>query len=214
MKTRVLLIAAICVIAGAAIWYRYQTPTDNAAKPAGTMAVPAPSQPAPVAAAPAVVTSAVPPQVAKPVVKAAAMASSGVTVPADQAETFVAGPKSDLKSCVSATIHFLESQDITSLVQTIMPPDAIKRMIDSGQATSIEDIAEHYREIPGIDSKMEQLLQGLKSAQDQAPTMNDDGAQATYKIDSAVTGPGKPDAPAGTPGNITFIKIDGNWYLR
>lgn len=212
MKPRIFLIAAVGVIAGVLAWYMYSSTSGSALKSADA-AKPAPAAAKPVAPAP-VVASAVPAQVAKPVVAAVPAAAGATPGPSTEGVVFVAGPQSDLKTCVAATIHFLEGQDISSLVQTIMPPDAIKRMIDSGQATSIEDIANHYRQMPDVASKMDQLLQGLRSVQDQAPAMNEDGTQATYKLDTAVTGPGKPDAQAGTPGNITFIKIDGNWYLR
>jgi len=215
MKTRILVVAIVLAALATLGWYYLNQPaaepavkTADAPTPA-TVATPKPA---------AVAVPVAPPraaQVAAPVV-AAAKPGPTPAVAAPAAETFVAEPQSDLKTCVATMAHFLETQDILSLVKTIMPPDAINQMIQSGQANSVEDIAEHYRQMPDVADKMNQLLWSLQDvqAQNQEPELSADGASATYKIDQRITGPGQPPAPAGTPGTLTFVKVNGFWYLR
>lgn len=219
MKTRILVVTVVCVVAGLLGWF-LNPPSADAAKPVETKTTTTANAPktsiAPPVAAP--VAPVKPAQVAAPVVAAArpdpAAPFSTTPAVASATQVFVAEPKTDLKECISTMIHYLDTQDVLGLVKTIMPPDAISRMIQSGQASSIEDVAEHYRQMPDVSEKMSQLLFALQNVQGQEPEMNADGTQATYKIDQSISGPGKPPAPAGTPGQVTFVKIDGFWYLR
>ncbi len=205
MKTRILAVVIFCAAAGTLAWLLYPSPPAPAAKTADAKTpakIEAPKLAAPL---PAPTRSA---QVAQPVVAAATSNPAAPTPPAD--ETFVAEPKTDLKACVSTMIHFLQTQDIVSLIKTAMPPDAISQMIASGQASSVEDVAAHFQQMPDISSKISQLLQTLQSVQGQEPEISADGKHATYKVE-----PGNlpPDGP-GNNGGIEFVQVDGFWYLR
>jgi hypothetical protein len=216
MKSRILVGAVVLLIAGAVGWYITPSPTAAPAKTADAPASAASSASKPasasIPASPERTAQVAAPVVAPAIPKAAPATPSPAAAAAE--ETFVAGPQADLKTCISTTIHFLQTQDVASLVKTIMPPDAIQQMIQSGQASSIDDIAAHYAAMPDVPEKMNQLLEALQSVQGQDPEMSADGNTATYTIDNKISGPGKPPPPAGTPGDITFVKVNGFWYLR
>lgn len=203
MKTRIIVVAVVCAIAGLVAWYlNLPAPVAKPAEVKTAEKIEAP-KPAPALAAPVR-----PAQVAQPVVAAATPKPPTPPQPVD--EIFVAEPKADLKVCVSTMVHFLETQDIVGLVKTAMPPDEINKMIQSGQASSVEDVAAHYQQMPDVSTKMSQLLQALQSVQGQEPEMSADGKHATYKVDPSVL-------PADGPGNhgdIEFVQVDGFWYVR
>jgi hypothetical protein len=204
-----MVVVVICAVAGGAAWFLYSPATEPKASARVTASA--------VTALATPVLPMKPAQVAAPVVTAVKVnPASSAKPPAAQPDAFLAQPQSDLKTCVATTAHFLETQDLLSLVKTIMPPDVMQRMIQSGQAASVEDIAEHYRQLPDVAGKMSQLQWALQNIQwqNQEPEMSADGTRATYKIDTAITRLGTPDAPPGTPGTITFAKVDGFWYLR
>ncbi len=210
MKPRILVILVVCALAVLLGWYLAPSAPSTPAKTAEATPTAQPAAPKLTPAVAPVHNAAV----AAPVVAAAVPTNTPTTSPAAADENFVAGPQADLKTCVAATIHFLQTQDVLGLVKTIMPPDAINQMIQSGQAGSIEDVAAHYQAMPDVPDKMNQLLQALQDVQDQEPELSTDGNTATYKIDNRITGPGKAPAAPGTPGDITFVKINGFWYLR
>jgi hypothetical protein len=184
----------------------------------------APAQPAapePVANAPATAPKPMVPGLAPPRSAVAAPLAPPVVVAAQQSSPVPAAvpsdtgggepqPQQDLDACIAQTLKILDAKDIPGLIKTLMPPDEIQKMIASGQAASVEDIAAHFGQMPNLDEKITQLQQTLESVKGQAPEFNADGTQATYQIidPSVTTGPG------GAPGNIVFIKVDGSWYLR
>jgi len=119
-------------------------------------------------------------------------------------------PQADIGDCVAQTIKLLDEKDIVSLVKTLMPPDVIQQRIASGQVSSVEDIAAQYSQMPNINQMVSGLQSALESVKDKTPTLNDDGTQATYKLDPSVITANGP----GADGNIRFTKVNGYWYLR
>jgi len=212
MKTRLLVVLLLgCILAGGLGWYFSQpksTATANSADPATastSVATPTPAQ------SPTVLPTKAPApivQVEKPVVAAAPVVAPVASTSADPASTPAANepqPQADLKSCISQTITLLQARDVVGLVKTIMPPTAIQRMIDAGQATDPESIAAQERaQRPTIDQDMTDLLQALQSVQGQEPEMNKDGTQAVYHLPT----------PIGRFNDVTFQQQGGKWYLN
>jgi hypothetical protein len=131
--------------------------------------------------------------------------------PSNTASKFDYQPQPDLNGCLDQTIKLLEAQDVLSLVKTLMPPDVLQRMIASGRVASMEDVAALYSARPDVNQVMGQLQQVLVSVKSQTPELNSDGTQASYKMDASVSdykGPGEDN------GNIVFVKVQGNWYLK
>ncbi len=57
---------------------------------------------------------------------------------------------------------------------------------------------------PDLDRQADDTLRALQSVRGHAPEMSLDGTHATYTV----------DPPIGDNKSLTFVKIDGNWYLR
>ncbi len=63
-----------------------------------------------------------------------------------------------------------------------------------------------------IRPQMKPMAEMLASIGDASPTLNDDGTQATYKV---IVPPGlEPPGPEEAPDTLTFIKVNGLWYLE
>ncbi len=154
--------------------------------------------------------SAVAAPILPPVVVAAQSVSAPAAAPAATGE-LEPQPQQDLDACIAQTLKILEAKDIPGLIKTLMPPDEIQKMIASGQAASVEDIAAQFSQMPDLDERLAQLQQTLESVKDQTPEFNADGTQATYTPGASS---GVYNSPGGSSGTITFIKVDGNWYLR
>jgi hypothetical protein len=201
MKYARLFIILVVLLGGVYVLWQFSAPSvEVPAKPADA----APATPKPIA--PAVIAppkQAVAPPVVPPAVVAPASAVAAATP-----KPFDYQPQPDLKACIDQTIQLLEAKDVPSLVKTLMPPDAIQRMVASGQAASVDDIAAMYSARSDVDQQMTQLQGALETVKGQTPDMNADGTQATYKMDTPYTGVGSSN------GNIVFVKVEGNWYLR
>ena len=138
MKYLRLLVIFLVLLAVAYVLYQFSAPADDsAAKPAeapAPVAAPKPMAPAMVALPkPSVVAPIVPPVIA------AAQPAPAVAATTPKAIDYQ--PQPDLNGCIDQTLQLLEAKDVLSLVKTLMPPDAIQRVIASGQAGSVEDIA-------------------------------------------------------------------------
>lgn len=203
MKYARLLFIVVVLVVGIYMLWQFSAPSADApAKPADA-APPAPALKPIMSAVIAPPKLAVAPPVAPPVAMASSPAAAAATP-----KPFDYQPQPDLNDCVNQTIQLLEAKDVLSLVKTLMPPDAIQRMVASGQAASVDDIAAMYSARSDVDQLMLQLQGALETVKGQTPEMNADGTQATYKIAVPYTGVGSSN------GNVVFIKVEGNWYLR
>jgi hypothetical protein len=85
-----------------------------------------------------------------------------------------------------------------------MPPDALQKMIASGEVASAEDMAAMLTQDPNREQRMTQMLQVLQAIQGQTPEMNADGTEAKFPNLVGTLG----------PSDMTFTKIDGYWYIK
>lgn len=203
MKTRILVVTVICVIAGLLGWL--MNPPADAPKLPETKA--SAKSDAPKQAAVAVpVTPAKPAQVAAPIV-AAVTVSANAPTPAKPAVTSTAEPtpQSDLNALFTQTIPLLEAHDVVAVIKTLMPPDETKAMMEELHVSTVEDVAAALRlRMPDMDKRVDDMLQAMRAVQGTTPELNTDGTQATYKV----------DPPIGDNNDLRFVKIDGNWYLH
>ncbi len=125
---------------------------------------------------------------------------------------FIAQPQPMLENAVSTAIHFLEAGDMDGVIKTVMPPSALEELVRNGQATSIDDAANHFAQMPDLRDKMTQLLQALKTTQGQLPVMSPDGLQAVYDVPVPRDTSG--GRPIENPTKTTFVNINGFWYLK
>jgi type IV secretory pathway VirB10-like protein len=211
MKKQQIVVMIVGALAlGVLVWSlsTRQAPAPATEKPVA-MNTPDASAPAP---KPAASTGIAPPKIAAPapppVAVTAAPKAAPVSVPKSTMIEYQ--PQADLGDCVAQTIKLLDERDIVSLVKTLMPPDVIQQRIASGQVSSVEDIAAQYTQLPNINQLVGGLQSALESVKDKTPDMNDDGTQATYKLDPSVITANGP----GADGNLRFVKVNGYWYLR
>lgn len=203
MKTRHLLLGLVlCALAGVGIWYYVNPP------PPAAMDKPAPAK---VAVAPTPVAKPTTMEAPKraPVAPAVApvVAASAKPVAAAKADLSIPEAKADLKECITQTIKLLEAKDVAALIKTLMPPPEVQRMIDSGRASSMDDIIAQFSQRPDLNERMAEMQRMLESVKDLIPDIDADGQKATYHVDPSISGrPGRD--------TISFIQIDGNWYLQ
>jgi hypothetical protein len=204
MKTRLIVITVICIIAGLLGWFLNPPPADTP-KPAETKS-PAKSE------APKVAVGAAPVAPVKPTQIAAPVAPPAIVKPDAPASTKPAAvstadpmPQSDLKGLFDQTIRLLEAHDIVAVIKTIMPPDETKSMMEQLHVSTPEELAAALRQqMPDLDKRADDMLQAMQAVQGMTPELSTDGNRATYKV----------DPPIGDNDELTFVKIDGNWYLR
>jgi len=203
MKTRFLIVTLVFVIAGGLGWY-FSQPEEK--PPAKAAKAPAKAE----ATKPEVVIIPSPPtrstQVVAPVVAATKPSvtpePAATPAPADLRDP---QPQSDLNSVFTQSIRLIQAGDMVGIIKTLMPPDEMKSMMQSTGASSPEDVVSLLRQrMPGIDAKMESLLQAMQQVQGQSPDISADGNSATYKI----------EPPVDNQNDLTFTKVDGNWYLK
>ncbi len=211
MKYLRLLVVVIILLGGVyALWeFAGPAPADTAEKPAEAKTAPAPT--------PAIVAKATPiepPKVGAPVIappKAAPAPAVAAVQPAVAATSKFdlknPQPQADINDCVEQSLLLLQAKDVPGLVKTLMPPQALQRMIQNGRVASMEDAVVMYSSMPDIQLQIMQLQGAMETAKGETPELSADGTQATYKVDPVPSGP----AAGGTLG---FVKVDGYWYLR
>ena len=207
---RLLVVVVILLAGGYGLWqFAGPGPGDAAEKPAEGKGAPAAAPEA--AVKPATIA---PPKVAAPVV-APTKAAPALAVAAVQPEVAASSkfdlkhpqPQADLNDCLEQSLLLLQAKDVPGLVRTLMPPQALQRMIQNGRVASMDDAVVMYSSIPDIQQQILQLQGAMETAKGETPELSEDGTQATYKVDSVPSGP----AAGGTLG---FVKVDGYWYLR
>jgi hypothetical protein len=116
-----------------------------------------------------------------------------------------APPNADLKTAIPSLAHYLETKDFVHVIPFVMTPTEVQQALDSGQAASIEDLADLIQtKINGnTNGNIEGVARALNAIQDQTPTMDETQTKAVYQV---------PD-PLNPDDKITFFKKDGLWYL-
>lgn len=200
MKIRILAVTVVVAIAGLLGWYMHPAPAETPAKQAAVANTPTkPSTPKPVlVAAPVLPPSS---QIAQPV----AVAKPNPAASATETPLTDPQPQSDLDACLTQSIKLLEARDLVGLVKTLMPPSDMQQMMQATGAASAEDLAAALRgRMPNLDKEMEDIIQAMHQVQGQVPELNTAGTRAVYNV----------DPPAGSNSKLTFVKVDGNWYME
>jgi len=202
MKTRI-VVGVVVIGAGLIAWLGWpaKAPADSAPKPAEAKAAAAIVQLAPAVAVPAMAPAK--PQVEKPAVAAAPAGTAPASAAAINNDP---QPQADLNACIQQSINLLQAHDIVGLIKTLMPPDALKREMDQGHATSAEDYAaQMLAKQPNVEQRISEMVQAMQSVQGQMPEMSEDGNKATYPTTT-------PNAKGSR--DLVFVKQNGFWYLQ
>jgi hypothetical protein len=195
----------VLTIAVVGIWWFMQM---KAAAPEKIAVVPAPAPAETDAPKPIMPASGIAPPAAPPV-------GNNSEAPALAAKTDApidADPQSDLKTAIPDLARMWDTDDLAAIVRTYAPPDELAKspwLLQHAQdATNFRMTAE-----PDLKADLhkvdEREAQELESIENQTPTFNDAGDKATYTVYS----PPDEDYPNGEEGSVTFVKINGKWYL-
>jgi RNA polymerase sigma factor (sigma-70 family) len=115
---------------------------------------------------------------------------------------FTAGPQTDLNTAIATAIHFIESNDTLSFLQTVMPPEALASETD-GQ--TLQDFVDHMNNDGGSAKRLDAVLAALHVIADNqlTPQLSNEGNRATFPL----------DPPIGGNKAIIFNNVGGFWYL-
>ncbi len=109
-----------------------------------------------------------------------------------------ADPQADLATAIPDLIRLVRAGDYLAMEQRYLPPQKFARLSDGEKALMLEEMHS-----PRMQEKMQNSLQALESIQGSTPVFNDTGEIATFT----------PIALPGTPAKMTFIRLNGLWYL-
>jgi cytoskeletal protein RodZ len=211
MKPRKLILVALVVaIIGIGIWWWFTR---------STTAVPEKTADAPMAAktdaSKQVVSTPITPPSTPP-----ALNPDTVPVATPPTTTVAAAPPTDSNAAdieelkfINADIAFLvQSGDLARLYQTYTRPDKLNPLaLQTLQANqeAMQRIPADQRSPIGLQIQ-EESAKSYEDLEDQIPTFNAAGDEATYNI--TIYGPAGmiPDRQS----TVTFIKIDGKWYRK
>jgi RNA polymerase sigma factor (sigma-70 family) len=123
-------------------------------------------------------------------------------VVAPEPEQFTAGPQTDLNTAIATAIHFIESNDTLSFLQTVMPPEALASETN-GQ--TLQDVVDHANNDGNSAKRMDAMLAALHVIGDNqlTPQLSNDGNRATFSLDPPIDGHKV----------IIFNNVGGFWYL-
>jgi hypothetical protein len=118
-------------------------------------------------------------------------AMAAETAPATTQAATKAAAALDLPGTLDAAIKLLEAGKHREVIELLLQPSEQEAMEKEG---GIDKVVEQFK-----GEKADALLNMLKAAKEQKPTMNKDGTEAAF---------------AGAAEGITFIKEDGKWHLK
>jgi hypothetical protein len=107
-----------------------------------------------------------------------------------------ADPREELETAIPEAIRLLEAKEYETFLKTFIPPDDFKSVT---KQVSLEEFAKRFGKDKAAD-----LLRVLKAIKGTKPTLDPDGTKAPFKH-------GIKGAPKDS---ITFVKMDGLWYLQ
>jgi hypothetical protein len=119
-----------------------------------------------------------------------------------------ADPQADLKTALPDIVRLLREGDRVGAYKTYCPPDELNpRDIQQMQELLMQSLAAAAQD-PGLQQLMQknqdEFSLAFEALEDQTPTYNDAGDEATYKF----ANPSEGEEP------LTFVKIDGKWYIK
>jgi hypothetical protein len=121
-----------------------------------------------------------------------------------------ADPHGDLNACIDDITTMLQSGNISGLIDNYAPPQVLAQMPPEAKAQM-----EAYMSDPKAQQQIQMMAQVFQGLHSVAPTMNDAGDRATYQVPPpagmAEALPQGANLPPTIP--ITFMKVDGRWYI-
>ncbi len=205
MGRRILTIVLIAAATVGIIWYFKQ---PGAAAPAQKAAEPSKPAPATPAAAPkstvAQIAAPKAPPVAIPNTVAKPAASTAVAAAPGDAQT-------ELTTALDDMANIIQSGNIMALFDKYASPDDQAKMSPEERA-SLERQSSQMFSQPEGQQMLNVMATALQSLKDQAPELNATGDEATYQM--TMTPP--PSVGGGTTRTrpMTFVKVDGKWYIK
>jgi len=133
----------------------------------------------------------------------AASASSDSSAPAASSATAVS-PQAELPTAFADLAHDYRSGDIKTLLEDYMTPDTYAAMAPGGMEQIVQAVAQD----PNAPRRFELQAEMFDSMEDQTPTYNAAGDEATYDIQPP---PELTDQNHQT-WQLHFTKINGHWY--
>jgi hypothetical protein len=160
-----------------------------------------------------------PPTIAAPIIPPApkpVTAPIADTPPVANPAPDSADPQADLKTAIPDIARLLRAGDTVGFRQTYTPPDELAQLgpqyIQQLQARVQQRQAQAAQD-PDLQQELQKINEGAAEAweaiEDQTPTFNAAGDEATYQYML----PGVGDAPGAQVPRV-FVKIDGKWYLK
>lgn len=194
------LLVVLVVLVGLGLWWFLSSSTANPPK--------APSPP-PAAAVPAkrvaysttIAAPAAPAAQPKPSAGAATTTTVATTSSVEAND-----PQTHLPTAIHELARLFHDGDFMEYIQRYTPPD---KLTPEKLQWAREWLAKQTED-PGMQDAHrkgnESLAKGLEALENQTPTYNDTGDEATYMLYVDVVG--------NDPQETTFIKINGKWYLK
>ena len=102
-----------------------------------------------------------------------------------------------LDKLVPETIRLLEAKEYATVLETLVPPDELKKIIAEHP---LAEFAAKFGE-----NKAASLLAVLKSVRDKKPKVSDDGNTATFEL---------ADSPEALRKTLVFARVEGRWYIK
>ncbi len=206
MKPRSLvIILVVAVLTVGAIWYFK--------KPAGAALAPKAAE-APKPAAPTIAPKSPTAQIEAPKAQAAP-APAATPKPATTVAAVAAkgDPQAELNTAIDDITSMLQAGQFMALFEKYATPEDQAKMPPEEKA-QMEQEATQMMSQPEGQMMIQMMTAGFLSIKDQTPQMNAAGDQATYQM--TVTPPPGMGPPGGGPETepMTFVKIDGKWYIK
>ncbi len=114
-----------------------------------------------------------------------------------------ADPQADLSTTIPELIREIQSGDMATMMQNFMPPDEFAKLSDEQKATMAQQMQQAMAQNPQMQQRMQSVLQALESIRGATPVLDATGEKATFT----------PMALPGNPPTMSFVKVNGRWYL-
>ena len=142
-----------------------------------------------------------------PTVQTVSGSANGMTL---SAATDAADPRADLKTVLPDFVSLIRKEGWMSAYLSYMAPARLAAIPPDAKDNLLESAA-RYLLTPAGQQVAAATAQQYEDLEVQTPTLNETGDEATYFIQPL---PPSPAEPAGSARPITFVRIDGKWYLK
>lgn len=140
-------------------------------------------------------------QVAAPIADAVPAGTANGAVPPTASD-----PQADLNTAIPDLISLIQSDQLLTAIKRYMPPAYFEQMPQAVQ-DQLEQQEQNLLADPNMAEHRRDAVNALQSMIHMTPLLDQAGDRATYRLDSDTANPGH------LPQEISFVKIDGKWYL-